>query len=161
MALNFNMVQLAGRICADPELKTTTSGLSTVRFRLAVNRRGENQQADFFTVVAWRQTAEFICKYFRKGSAIMIDGEAHVNNWEAKDGTKHSDVEFIVNHAYFVEGKQEGGLQPAQAQNTTPPTSTSVYTAMQAQPAQPVNPYADGAMKSFESIALDGDDLPF
>lgn len=158
MALNFNMVQLAGRLCSDPELKTTTSGLSTVRFRLAVNRRGENQQADFFTVVAWRQTAEFICKYFRKGSSIMIDGEAHVNSWEAKDGVKHNDVEFVVNHAYFVEGRQEGGFQPVQAQNTTPPTSTSVYTA---QPAQPVNPYTDGATQGFEPIALDGDDLPF
>lgn len=107
---NFNKVILGGRLVADPELKTTQSGISVTSFRLAVNRRpgkdGESQ-TDFFTVNAWRGTAEFISKYFRKGSCICVTGTMQTRTWE-KDGVKHTVTEIQADDATFVDGKNDG-----------------------------------------------------
>lgn len=107
---NFNKVILGGRLTADPELKTTQSGISVTSFRIAVNRRpgkdGESQ-TDFFTVNAWRGTAEFISKYFRKGSCICVTGTMQTRTWE-KDGVKHTVTEIQADDATFVDGKNDG-----------------------------------------------------
>ncbi len=113
--LNLNKVVLAGRLTVDPELKQTTSGFSVVSVNLAVNRRrargeqGGEQQTDFITLVAWRQTAEFISKYFRKGSAICVTGSIQTRTWTDQQGQKRYSTEVVVDEAMFVDSRSESG----------------------------------------------------
>ena len=109
---NFNKVVLGGRLTADPELKTTPSGVSVTSFTVAVNRRfgakeGEQPQADFFNVTAWRQTAEFITKFFRKASSICIVGFLQTRSWTDQQGQKRYATEIVADEAYFVDAKGE------------------------------------------------------
>ncbi len=114
--LNLNKVVLAGRLTADPELRQTPSGVSVIRVSIAVNRRrgrssdGEQQQqqTDFITLVAWRQTAEFISKYFRKGSAICVTGSIQTSTWTDQQGQKRYSTEVVVDDAMFVDSRGEG-----------------------------------------------------
>lgn len=109
-----NVVTLMGRLTADPELKTTTGGTSICSFTIAVERsyvnHGEERKCDFINIVAWRNTAEFICKYFVKGSTIAIDGSIQTRKYEDRDGNKRNIFEVVANRAYFCEKKQS--LQP-------------------------------------------------
>jgi single-strand DNA-binding protein len=108
---NFNKVILGGRLTSDPELKTTQSGISVTSFRLAVNRRpGKDgtSETDFFTVNAWRGTAEFICKYFRKGSCICVTGTMQMRTWQDQQGQKRTVTEVQADEAFFVDGKNDG-----------------------------------------------------
>ncbi len=114
----FNLVVLTGRLTADPELKTTTNGLSVTSFSIAVNRpyrSGEEQQSDFINIVAWRQTAEFICKHFRKGNLIGIEGSIQTRRYQDKNGNNRTAFEVVVNNAQFVESKRDSppGGEPA------------------------------------------------
>lgn len=101
-----NRVVLMGKIVSDLEIKTTGAGVSVTSFRIVVERNyvkaGEERQADFFDVVAWRYTAEFICRHFRKGSLIAIDGQLQSRNYKAKDGTTRQVVEIIADTASFT-----------------------------------------------------------
>ena len=110
---SFNKVIIIGNMVSDPELKQTPSGVSVCRFRLAVQRKyakEEGQQtADFLDIVAWRQTAEFICKYFKKGNPILVCGQIQSRNWEDKDGTKRYSVEILADEVSFVASKSENG----------------------------------------------------
>ncbi len=116
MSLNLNKVILAGRIVADPELKQTPSGANVVSLRIAVNRRFQSRdsqqqnEADFFNVTAWQNTAEFIAKYFRKGSAICICGRIQNRSWVDQNGQKRYATDIIAEEANFVENRnsQEG-----------------------------------------------------
>ena len=119
---NFNKVILGGRLTADPELKTTTTGVSVTSFSIAVNRRfsgknGEDSQADFINVTAWRQTAEFITRYFRKASSICVVGTIQTRSWTDNQGQKRYTTEVVADEAYFVDAKSEspvsGGSQGA------------------------------------------------
>ena len=108
--LNLNKTILGGRLTADPELKQTTSGVSVCSFTVAVNRRYSkdgNQEADFINCQAWRQTAEFISKYFKKGSSICVTGAIQTRSWEDQNGQKRYATEVIVDEAYFVDGKND------------------------------------------------------
>lgn len=110
--LNLNKVILGGRLTSDIELKTTQTGISVCSFTIAVNRRtgkDKEQTADFITCQAWRQTAEFIAKYFRKGSSICIVGSIQTRNWTDQNGQKHFKTEIVVDEAMFVDSKSEGG----------------------------------------------------
>ena len=117
MAFNFNKVMIGGRLTADPELKTTQSGVSVTSFSIAVNRRvkqGEESKADFFNVTAWRGTAEFITRFFHKGSSIMIVGSLQNRSWE-KDGQKRYSTDIIADEAHFVDSRassEESGERP-------------------------------------------------
>ena len=118
MSLNLNKVVLAGRITADVELKQTSTGISVASFSIAVNRRfqskgadGQAQQADFINVTAWRQTAEFISKYFHKGSPICITGSIQTRSWTDQNGQKRYTTEVVADEAMFVESKSDGGAQ--------------------------------------------------
>lgn len=102
---NFNKVILGGRLTADPELKTTPSGISVTTFTVAVNRR--NNEADFLTVTAWRATAEFITRYFRQASSICVVGSVQSRSWTDKSGQKRFAVEIVADEAYFVDAKAE------------------------------------------------------
>ena len=108
--LNLNKVVLAGRLVATPELKQTTSGVAVVGFSIAVNRRrvaDRDQEVDFINCIAWRQTAEFIAKYFRKGSAICVTGSIQTRSWTDKQGHKKYATEVVIDDAMFVDGKKE------------------------------------------------------
>lgn len=152
--LNLNKVVLAGKLTADPELKQTQSGISVLRFTVAVNRRfggktadgqSTQQQADFITCVAWRQTAEFIARYFHKGSSICVAGSIQTQRWQDQSGQTRYSTEVIVDEAMFVDSKGEG---PAQGSYTP-----DAYNA----PA-----FSSGAdAPKFEDVNTDESFLPF
>ncbi|MBP3321200.1 MAG: single-stranded DNA-binding protein [Clostridia bacterium] len=118
---NFNKVILGGRLTAEPELKQTPNGTPVVSFSVAVNRRvakGAEQKTDFINCVAWRQTAEFISRYFHKGSCICIVGNIQVRSWTDQNNQKRYATEVIVDEANFVDsasenrGGQSAGYNP-------------------------------------------------
>lgn len=118
---NINKVILGGRMTADPELKTTPNGNSVCSFSIAVNRRTAKdgqQQADFINCVAWKGTAEFIDKYFRKGSSICVTGSIQTRSWKDQNGQNRYATEVLVDEAMFVDSKNESG---AAAPQTTIP----------------------------------------
>ena len=142
---SFNKVILIGNLTADPELKQTQNGISVTSFSIAVSRRfssknTENaQQADFINIVAWRNTAEFITKYFQKGKSILIVGSLQTRTWTDQNGQKRYITEVVADEAQFVEKKGEG----AQASGAAPA------------------PYgASPKDVAFEEMSTD-DDLPF
>lgn len=106
-----NKVMLQGRITHEPELKYTPSGVVVVRFSLAVQRsyvkQGEERQTDFINCVAFRSQAEFICKYFSKGSQIIAVGELQSRSWEDDNGNKRNATDVIVNEVHFAESKKK------------------------------------------------------
>lgn len=143
--LNFNKTIIGGRLTADPELKTTPGGNSVTTFSVAVNRKKDkdgNQITDFFNVTAWRQTAEFVCQYFRKASSIMITGRLQTRTWEDNNGSKHYTTEIVADEVFFVDAKSDGQQQPQ------PQQQSQQY------------PTYSGTAQSFEDVPND-DDLPF
>lgn len=151
---NFNKVILGGRLTADPELKTTPSGIPVTTFTIAVNRRfggkqGEEAQADFFNVTAWRQTAEFITKFFRKSSSICVAGSLQTRNWVDQQGQKRFATEIVADEAYFVDAKSESPLAPQNYVQPTVPQSNEQPPQFQMQSAP-----------QFEQLGED-DELPF
>ena len=124
-----NSVNLVGRLCADPELKVTQSGKYYTRFRLAVDRSyvktGEERQSDFFLIIAWNKTAEFVSKYFSKGDRIGITGTLRADNYTAQDGTKRESVEVWVDNAEFVDSNKKTNNQSDSAKNISKPQNTN------------------------------------
>lgn len=106
---NYNFVQLAGRLTNEPQLKTTPSGVSVAQFSIAVNRGNKQEQnnVDFFNVVTWRSTAEFVSKYFDKGYAIFLTGKILNKSWKDQNGVKHFSVVIQAENAYFVDSKSD------------------------------------------------------
>lgn len=102
-----NVAAIMGRLTADPELKHTPNGIAVTSFCVAVNRRTKDRQADFIDVVAWRGTAEFVCKYFRKGQMIAVKGSIQTRNYTDRDGNKRSATEVLAENAEFCESKKE------------------------------------------------------
>ncbi|MEG0486250.1 MAG: single-stranded DNA-binding protein, partial [Oscillospiraceae bacterium] len=115
-----NTVALMGRLTADAELKTTQSGLAVCSFSIACDRSyakaGEERACDFINIVAWRQTAEFVCKYFHKGSLIALDGSIQTRNYEDKSGNKRTAFEIVASNVHFAGAKSDNAAQaPPQA----------------------------------------------
>jgi single-strand DNA-binding protein len=107
---NLNHTILGGRLTSDVELKTTQSGVSICSFTVAVNRKYQQngkQQTDFINCIAWRQTAEFVSKYFKKGSSICVIGEIQTREWTDNNGQKRYATEVSVNEAKFVDSKND------------------------------------------------------
>ncbi len=108
-----NVIAVMGRLVADPELRKTPNGISTTRFTIACDRSyvksGSERQTDFFDIVAWRSTAEFICKYFKKGQLVAIAGSLQTHTYEDREGIKRKAYEIVVNNANFSESKRSGG----------------------------------------------------
>lgn len=108
-----NCAIIMGRLTADPELRTTASGLSVTSFSVAVDRnfqrQGEEKQTDFINVVAWRQKADFVTRYFRKGSMIAVQGSIQTRNYEDKNGNKRTAVEIVADNVSFCGSKAETG----------------------------------------------------
>ena len=138
----FNLVVLTGRLTGDPELKTTPNGVPVTAFSIAVNRNykaGEEQETDFINIVAWRQRAEFISKYFKKGSMIGIEGSIQTRKYTDKNGNNRTAFEVVVNNAQFVEAKRDGAT-PVDNEPTA---------------------YSNADASDFEEIGGMDDDLPF
>lgn len=145
--LNFNKIILGGRLASAPELKQTQGGIPVCSFSIAVNRRGksgEERVADFFNVTAWRQTAEFVSKYFTKGSSIMIVGSLQNRQWTDAQGVKHYATDVIADEVSFVDSRSESTAAQADRAGAYVPAA---YTAPTAAP-------------SFEDVGKD-EDLPF
>ncbi len=150
--LSLNKVVLCGRLTADPELKQTNNGIAVVSFTLAVNRRYQKsadgsaaQQADFISVVAWRQTAEFISRYFRKGSSLCVTGSIQTRSWQDQQGQKRYATEVVADEAMFVDSKNDG---PAAGQYGADTYNAPAYSS------------APASAPKFEELKTD-DDLPF
>ena len=142
-----NCAVIMGRLTADPELRQTPSGVSVTRFTVAVDRgyvkAGEERKADFINVVAWRQTAEFVSRYFQKGSMIAVQGSIQTGSYE-KDGVKRYTVEISADNVSFCGSKSETGTSGA--------PSTTATTAAPS--------FSNGGINDFAAMA-DDDDLPF
>lgn len=108
--MDFNKVMMGGNLTADPEVKQTKGGASVCSFNIAVNRRYAKSEGDtkvdFFTVVAWRELAEFVGKYFKKGKPIFVCGELQNRTWSDKDGNRRVSAEIIAHEVRFVGGKE-------------------------------------------------------
>lgn len=114
--MSINRVVLMGRLTKDPELKTTSGGVSVTSFSIAVDRNyvrsGEERKADFFDVVAWRSTAEFIARYFNKGDMIAVEGQLQTRTYEANDGSTRKVVEVNIDNASFTGSKKSEVNEP-------------------------------------------------
>lgn len=108
-----NKVILVGRLTKEPELRATQSGVNVCSFTVACDRRfqkeGEERQADFINCIAWRQQAEFISKYFTKGTRIALDGSIQTRSWDDSEGNKRYATEVVVDHVEFAQSKNEAG----------------------------------------------------
>lgn len=148
-----NVVAIMGRLVADPELRTTGNGTNVCSFRIACDRnfaqKGQERQADFIDVVAWRQSAEFICKYFQKGSLIAVEGSLQSRQYQDKNGNNRTAVEVLANQINFAGGKKPGG-QPVDDGGEAPPKGYR----------EPAPAYSQGSADDFAVIS-DDDDLPF
>lgn len=126
----YNKVIMMGRLCTDPELKTTPNGVNVCTFRIAVDRRyqqsGEERKADFFNVAAWRQTGEFVNKYFAKGRTILIEGELTTRPYADKNGNPSTWYEIVAERVSFTGEKAQNGGDYAAAPNAAPAAPASV-----------------------------------
>lgn len=102
-----NLCVLKGRLCWNPELSTTTSGMSVCRIRIAVPRRDKQSGTDFVTCTAFKAQAEFLNMYFSKGQEILVQGNLRINQWEGDDGIKREGCEVLINNIDFCGAKQE------------------------------------------------------
>lgn len=159
MALN--NVSIMGRITRDLELRQTPSGVAVTQFSIAVDRdfksNGE-RETDFFDCVAWRSTAEHICRYFGKGRMIVINGKLQTAVWQGKDEKTHKAVKIIVDSAYFGDSKKEGGSYQSAGAYTGYPSAPSTPPA--SQPKYKQESIQDPA-EDFPTMNYDEDDLPF
>ena len=157
-----NVVAIMGRLVRDPELNTTKSGVNVCRFRIACDRnfarQGEQRQADFIDILAWRQQADFVCKYFSKGSLIAVDGSLQSRQYQDKQGNNRTALEVVASNVSFAGPK--GTDKPA-VQSFDQQTTSHVREANAAQSApQPAPGYSQGSADDFAVIS-DDDDLPF
>ena len=153
-----NVVALMGRLVYEPELKTTPSGINVCSFRVAVDRsftrQGEERKADFIDIVAWRQTAEFVCKYFQKGSVIAIEGSLQTTSYQDKNGNNRTKVEVVASNVSFCGSK---AAERAVVKDFDQQTANHVQ---EAKVAQNVPEYSQGSADDF-SVIDDSEDLPF
>lgn len=149
---NFNKVILGGKMVESPELRVTPQGVNVISFRIAVNRRGAGNNTDFFNVQAWRNTADFVTKYFRKGSSICVVGSIQNREWTDQNGQKRYATDIVADEAYFVDAK--GDSQVAQQNQDY---MASQYQAM----GQQVNQTAPQTAPMYEDITDSDDSLPF
>ncbi len=134
-----NKVILMGRLTKDPEMRSTTSGINVASFSIAVDRNfSKEKQTDFFNIVAWRSTADFVSKYFRKGQLVAVSGSLQNRSWDDAEGKKRYITEVIAEEVHFAESKRDG-------QDSGNGASYN----------------ASGDMPGFNTAAASDDDLPF
>ena len=128
-----NRITLMGRLTADPELKKTPSDISVVTFTLAVERNfSKEKQTDFIDIVCWRNTAEFVSKYFSKGQLIAVSGALQTRTWKDKEDKTRKAYEVVADEVYFAEGKRDGGgTPPKQSDDGFKPVGSSDFTVVE------------------------------
>ena len=151
-----NVVALMGRLVADPELRHTPQGVSVTTFTIAVDRsfvrQGEQRQADFIDIVCWRSSAEFVCKYFQKGSLIAVNGSIQTRTYQDKNGNNRKAVEIVAENVHFAGSKSSSGT-----------AGSGSYAPRQEAPremAQEAPSYSAGSNEDF-AVIDEGEDLPF
>ncbi len=125
-----NHITLMGRLTRDPELRYTPSGTAVASFSLAVDRdfaskEGGERQTDFIDIVAWRQTGEFVSKFFTKGSMAVVSGRLQIREWQDKEGNKRRTAEVVADNVYFGEGKHRDGSDAGTHSGSAPRSSGS------------------------------------
>lgn len=150
-----NVVAIMGRLVADPELRTTTQGNSVCSFRIACDRsyvqQGQERQADFIDVIAWRQQADFVSKYFQRGSLIAVEGSLQTRRYQDKQGNHRTAVEVVANNISFAGAKR---------QDSQSAPSYEQQTISHVQQAKAQSGFAQGSTDDF-AVINDNDDLPF
>ena len=156
-----NVVAIMGRLVADPELRTTPQGTNVCSFRIACDRnfvrQGEQRQADFIDIVAWRSQAEFVSKYFQKGSLIAIEGSLQTRQYQDKNGNNRTAIEIVANNVNFAAPKSANAAPMGDAGYGAPVAAPASRPAVQANPAPS---YSAGSNDDFALIEDEGD-LPF
>lgn len=140
-----NHITVMGRLTRDPELKFTPAGVAVASFSIAVERdfaEGGEKKTDFIDVVAWRQTGEFVSKYFSKGMMAVVSGRLQIREWQDKEGNKRKNAEIVADNVYFGESKKDSGGQTKPAGN-------------------PVNVRNDDKTGAFSPTGNGDGDLPF
>ena len=156
-----NIAAIMGRLVRDPELRTTQHGTNVCTFRIACERgyppKGQGRQADFVDIVAWGKTAEFICKFFQKGSMIAIEGSLQTRQYQDKQGNRRTAVEVVANHISFAGPK--AAEKPA-VHDFDQQTKNYTNEAKATQNAPQGQQYAQGDADDFIDVTDDGD-MPF
>lgn len=149
-----NVVAIMGRLVADPELKTTPAGINVCTFRIACDRsfvqQGQQRQADFIDVVAWRHNADFLCKYFAKGSMVAVQGRLQTRQYQDRNGNKRTAVEVVADSLSFAGSSKKPGGQAVDEGGEAPPSDYR----------DPAPAYSQGDADDF-TVIDDNDDLPF
>ncbi len=157
-----NKVILMGRLTRDPEMRQSQQGTSVVSFSLAVDRRFAKegqQQADFISCVAWSRLAEFICKYFQKGSMIAVSGRLQSRTYDDKDGRRQYVTEVVVEDAYFTGSRSETNTAGSQSDFQQP--SSYQRPAQQSTPSSTAPNFDEFEAMGFSAMDGSEDDLPF
>ena len=152
-----NIAIIMGRLTRDPELRRTNSGKPVASFTVAVDRdyapEGQEKETDFIDCVAWNGTAEFVEKYFKKGSMIVVNGRLQLRNWTDKDGNKRRSAEIVASNVYFGESKKNNeGTTPTYGQNGYP-GNTTAPAGYQNQPTQNYGGYPQYPQQSYQQPA--------
>ena len=149
-----NVVAIMGRLVAEPELKITQPDISVCTFRIACDRnfvqQGQQRQADFIDVVAWRHNADFLCKYFAKGSMVAVQGRLQTWQYQDRNGSNRTAVEVVADSLSFAGSNKKPGGQAVDDGGEEPPSNSPETTSA----------YSQGSAEDFEVID-DNDDLPF
>lgn len=149
-----NVVAIMGRLVADPELKTTPAGINVCTFRIACDRsfvqQSQQRQADFIDVVAWRHNADFLCKYFAKGSMVAVQGRLQTRQYQDRNGNKRTAVEVVADSLSFAGSSKKPGGQAVDEGGEAPPSDYR----------DPAPAYSQGDADDF-AVIDDNDDLPF
>ena len=157
-----NHITIMGRLTRDPELRRTGSGVAVASFTVAVdrdfgNREGGEKETDFIDCVAWRQTGEFVSKYFTKGRMAVVSGRLQIRGWTDKDGNKRRSAEVVADNVYFGDSRRDGEGAPASFGGNS-------YGSYGAAPAAPAyGGYSAPSAPASDFAMLDDDDaqLPF
>ena len=162
-----NHITIMGRLTRDPELRRTGSGIAVASFTVAVDRDfggrdGGEKETDFIDCVAWRQTGEFVSKYFTKGSMIVVSGRLQIRNWNDKDGNKRRSAEVVADNVYFGDSKRDGDSGSSYG-NSSFGGNTYGGNAGYNAPAPSFGGYSAPAAPASDFAMLDDDDaqLPF
>lgn len=158
-----NHIVLMGRLTRDPELRRTGSGVAVASFTLAVDRdyaaQGAEKETDFVDIVAWRNTAEFVSKYFAKGRMAVVTGRLQIRNWQDKEGNKRRSAEVVADNVYFGDSKRDNA--DGGSFNQSQGYAQSFNQVSQQQPAYQAPQNVSAAPSDFSMLSDDDPDLPF
>ena len=158
-----NHIVLMGRLTRDPELRRTGSGVAVASFTLAVDRdyaaQGAEKETDFVDIVAWRNTAEFVSKYFAKGRMAVVTGRLQIRNWQDKEGNKRRSAEVVADNVYFGDSKRDNA--DGGSFNQSQGYAQSFNQVPQQQQAYQAPQNVSAAPSDFSMLSDDDPDLPF